>query len=192
MSVSLDMSVLNDKSMVSEVQDKNFDIFNFYSKHKNDSFSIIGKVIYNTLGLFDTIYSKCLSSFLLSVQNGYCKDPAYHNEMHGIDVCHTIFSFIYFSNDFAKKFKFSNIDILALITAGICHDIGHPGFNNNFHLNTLSSYAVSSNDKSVLEFYHAKQATKLLLKDENNITQSLDKQDFLRFRKLFIQRYSSY
>ena len=68
--------------------------------------------------------------------------------MHGIDVCHTIFSFIYFSNDFAKKFKFSNIDILALITAGICHDIGHPGFNNSFHLNTLSSYAVSSNDKS--------------------------------------------
>lgn len=186
-SINLDMSILNNENIVKEVQDKNFDIFNFYNKHKNDSFSIIGKVIYNTLGLFDTIYSKCLSNFLSSVQKGYCKEPAYHNEIHGIDVCHTIFSFIYFSTDFTKKFKFSNIDILALITAGICHDIGHPGFNNNFHLNTLSSYAVSSNDKSVLESYHAKQATKILLKDENNIVQCLDKQDFLRFRKLFIQ-----
>lgn len=83
--------------------------------------------------------------------------------------------------------KFTKLDILALMTAGICHDLGHPGFNNNFHINSLSSYAVTYNDKSVLESYHASESTKILLLPENNILCNMEKSDFKNFRRHFVE-----
>ncbi len=41
------------------------------------------------------------------------------------------------------------IDSLSMLIAGACHDIGHDGLNNNYHVNAITKRAVESNDISV-------------------------------------------
>lgn len=169
-----------------EILTKDFNILNFY-KEAFHPFSTLSKVIIKELDL-DKLINVCnLDSFLTSVKNGYEKAPNYHNEIHGADVFHTLFTYFHFSNDFEETLKFSKISTLTLLLSGLCHDIGHPGLNNNFHINSQSPFALAYNDKSVLESYHASEASKILLEPRNNILDVLDKDDFKAFRKQFIE-----
>jgi hypothetical protein len=164
-----------------------FNIFDFFSTYKNSSFPILSRFILKSLNLYPLINLFNLDSYISAIQDGYSKTPNYHNEIHGVDVAHTLYSFMVFSKDFENTFKFSKLDILSLILSGFCHDLGHPGYNNSFHINSLSTFAVKYNDKSVLENYHASEATRLLLLPENNILDCLEKADFNVFRKHFIE-----
>lgn len=49
------------------------------------------------------------------------------------------------------------LDCMSLIIAAIAHDLGHDGFNNNYHVNAITRRAIDSNDNSVQETYHAVQ-----------------------------------
>ena len=60
------------------------------------------------------------------------------------------------------------------------HDLGHDGVTNQFHINTLSDYAVEYNDVSVLENYHIAYAFKLMRQEDCNWFDELPKK---------IQRY---
>ena len=42
-----------------------------------------------------------------------------------------------------------------MIIAPACHDVGHPGLNNVYMINTGHKHAITYNDRSVLENYHA-------------------------------------
>lgn len=174
------------ESRYSQVFTKDFSILDFYDQYKAESYCLLGRIIYKDLDLVPLIDSTKLNNFLNAIRKGYNEAPHYHNEMHSIDVCHTIFSYITHAYNFEDLLKFTKLEVLALITAAICHDIGHPGFNNNFHINSLSSFAVTYNDKSVLESYHASESTRILLISENNILGKLEKVEFKNFRRHFI------
>ena len=73
----------------------------------------------------------------------------------------------------AKLIELVDIDILAFLIAGSCHDVGHDGFNNAFHVNSVSERAVASNDVSVQESYHAAQTFRTLLQKKNNFLENL-------------------
>jgi hypothetical protein len=51
----------------------------------------------------------------------------------------------------------------------MCHDIGHPGTNNAFQVNTMSDLAITYNDKAVLENFHCSTTFQLLMQPELNI-----------------------
>ena len=169
----------------------NFNIFNFYRDYKEDSFNIISKVVYQNLELINLINIDKFDNFLNTVKSNYLKSPTYHNEINGVDVSLSVFQYIHFSNGVFNKTNMDKISLLALITAALCHDIGHPGFNNNFHLNSLSEYEVNSNGKSPLEFHHAYLANKIVIESENNIFDSIqtnpDKEVYKKFRKMLIE-----
>lgn len=78
------------------------------------------------------------------------------------------------------------LEMFSIITAGLSHDVGHNGYNNAFHINTSSKFAVRYNDKSVLENYHASFLISTLLNNKFNIFQSLNKNDWNRAKKLMI------
>ena len=81
----------------------------------------------------DMINSKKLDSLLSSISSGYHQNVLYHNALHGTDVAHTVAMFIINSN--IEEIAYTNVnDILAIITACLGHDLGHPGLNNNFHM----------------------------------------------------------
>ena len=45
--------------------------------------------------------------------------------------------------------ELEHIDVMSFLIAGICHDFGHDGFTNGYHINANSDRAVRYNDVSV-------------------------------------------
>ena len=43
------------------------------------------------------------------------------------------------NQNLAKYANFGNNDMIALFVAALCHDVGHDGFNNNYHKVTKSA-----------------------------------------------------
>jgi len=84
-----------------------------------------------------------------------------------------------------KLAKLSSIDILSTIIASVCHDYGHDGYNNIYHVNTISDRAIRFSDKAVQENWHAAESFKIINQKETNFLSQLTKEDFRDFRKRF-------
>jgi hypothetical protein len=53
--------------------------------------------------------SKYLRNWLFAVQEGYLEENSYHNQLHGADVCQTLYCMIYnssFSDKLSDKMKY--------------------------------------------------------------------------------------
>lgn len=55
-------------------------------------------------------------------------------------------------------------DVFALLLASIGHDVGHPGVNNDFLIQSQTPLAQLYNDKSVLESFHVMTLFNLMQK----------------------------
>jgi hypothetical protein len=64
---------------------------------------------------------------------------------------------------------------MAYMIAAGCHDLGHLGFNNAYHMEQHDEIAVRYNDHSVLENFHVATTFQILAKDEFNIFSKLSK-----------------
>ncbi|KAI8643860.1 hypothetical protein BD408DRAFT_384967 [Parasitella parasitica] len=98
--------------------------------------------------------------FLVDVDHGYLAN-AYHSFFHAVDVAIVLYHMVC-QYDVASYI--SRIDIAALMIAGLCHDIGHPGKNNNFQVNLKTDLAIRYSNKSVLESYSCTITMDLLTK----------------------------
>jgi hypothetical protein len=47
------------------------------------------------------------------------------------------------------KIQLNKLDALSVLLAAVCHDLGHDGFMNGYHVNTVSRRAIDCNDVSV-------------------------------------------
>lgn len=86
-------------------------------------------------GLNQKIDQSKFLQFIVQVYNKYSRSVEYHNDLHGSDVaqhCH----YILYSQNMAKLAMFEDVDTLSLIVAAFCHDVGHDGFNNKYHVVT--------------------------------------------------------
>lgn len=110
-----------------------------------------------------TLDKRSLSNFLESIKSEYL-DNTYHNWGHALEVaqcCHwatTVMTGRYVSFQ----------DIVALFTAAIGHDVGHPGGTNPFLVRTEHELALIYNDKSPLENMHSHLLFQTLYKPGNN------------------------
>lgn len=57
---------------------------------------------------------------------------------------------------------FTEVDTLSLLVAALCHDVGHDGFNNKFHVVTESERYLMYGASHVQESYHVAETLKLL------------------------------
>lgn len=64
----------------------------------------------------------------LCVHDNYRNNP-FHNFRHCFCVTQMMYSMIWLCG---LQEKFSQMDILVLMTAAICHDLDHPGYNNTY------------------------------------------------------------
>lgn len=62
---------------------------------------------------------------------------------------------------------------MALLVAAVCHDVGHDGHTNAFHVNTQSELAMIYNDTSVLENHHCAMTFSILGKRDCNMFELL-------------------
>ena len=145
--------------------------------------------IFKILGLIDPkiISVKKFPNFLISVSKGYLETTLYHNSLHGADVCHSLFLYITNSN-FEEICQTSILDLLGLIVSATGHDLGHPGYNNNFHVNSNSELAMTYNDISCLENFHISSLFKTIRKDDNNIFENMEINNYKQIRKRIVNQ----
>lgn len=129
------------------------------------------------------INSNLLLAWVTTIAGQYNDANAYHNWMHALDVFHFCYSMLVpgKAGDFL-----TSLDILALLTATIGHDVGHIGFNNAFLINTKHELAIRYNDSSPLENMHASTCFQVLQKPATNFLDSLSEADYKAFRSKVI------
>jgi len=171
-----------------EITQKKFNIFELKKiVGQNNVLPLMGYVIIEALGLKNDkiINVNKLEPFLNSVSSQYLPTTLYHNNMHGADVCHSVS--LYFLNSNAEKiYRTTVLDLLSIIIASLGHDLGHPGLNNNFHINARTELALTYNDNSCLENFHCSKLFNILKKDETNIFDVLSVNEFKDIRKRII------
>lgn len=166
---------------------KDFDMLNYFeSRSGGNAFFSVACTLFNDLRLVEVIRKDKLEAFLNQVRSSYNSGNPYHNEKHGLDVFHS--SFVQYKYGQARELlNLTQLDILAISIAALCHDIGHPGFTNNFHINSISDFALEYNDKSVLENFHISKTFKILLSQNTLIVEKLDHIQFALLRKRIIE-----
>lgn len=105
------------------------------------------------------IKPEVMCNFLRLVESDYRKENPYHNSIHAADVTQTTFSMLQMGGD---QYSSSRLELFSVLLAAVCHDMGHPGKNNSYEINSHSDLAVIYNDSSVLENMHAARACRLL------------------------------
>ncbi|RXN27687.1 cAMP-specific 3, 5 -cyclic phosphodiesterase 4B-like isoform X2 [Labeo rohita] len=122
-------------------------------------------------------------TYMMTLEDHYHADVAYHNSLHAADVAQS--THILLSTP-ALDAVFTDLEILAAIFAAAIHDVDHPGVSNQFLINTNSELALMYNDESVLENHHLAVGFKLLQGENCDIFQNLSKKQRQSLRKMVI------
>eukprot|EP00747_Dinoflagellata_sp_TGD_P217872 gnl/TRDRNA2_/TRDRNA2_90208_c1_seq1.p1 gnl/TRDRNA2_/TRDRNA2_90208_c1~~gnl/TRDRNA2_/TRDRNA2_90208_c1_seq1.p1 ORF type:complete len:455 (-),score=76.21 gnl/TRDRNA2_/TRDRNA2_90208_c1_seq1:141-1325(-) len=115
---------------------------------------------------------------------GTYRDCPFHNWYHGF----AVFQFCYYQlaiSNTARKCLLS-LDIFALLIAALCHDAGHPGYTNQFLIDSENDLALRYNDVSVLENHHASVACQLLRHEETQIVCGMERARQVDLRRITI------
>lgn len=126
-----------------------------------------------------------LTEFYKLVRDEYeILDNPFHNFFHGFSVMHS--TYVLLASTKAAD-AFNALEILSILIASFCHDIGHTGHNNAFEINRVSSLSVIYNDKAVLENHHAALTFKILQQENANILENIPVDLRKSVRKLIIE-----
>ncbi|XP_011527900.1 high affinity cGMP-specific 3',5'-cyclic phosphodiesterase 9A isoform X1 [Homo sapiens] len=137
--------------------------------------------MYHDLGLVRdfSINPVTLRRWLFCVHDNYRNNP-FHNFRHCFCVAQMMYSMVWLCS---LQEKFSQTDILILMTAAICHDLDHPGYNNTYQINARTELAVRYNDISPLENHHCAVAFQILAEPECNIFSNIPPDGFKQIRQ---------
>ncbi|XP_041443622.1 phosphodiesterase 4A S homeolog isoform X2 [Xenopus laevis] len=124
-----------------------------------------------------------LMTYMMTLEDHYHADVAYHNSLHAADVTQS--THVLLSTP-ALDAVFTDLEILAALFAAAIHDVDHPGVSNQFLINTNSELALMYNDESVLENHHLAVGFKLLQEENCDIFQNLPKRQRQMMRKMVI------
>mmetsp|Transcript_22965 Transcript_22965/g.63705 ORF Transcript_22965/g.63705 Transcript_22965/m.63705 type:complete len:541 (-) Transcript_22965:79-1701(-) len=128
-----------------------------------------------------------LLNFLAEIEKLY-KDVHFHNKTHAADVTQSLHSLFQMGGE---KYADGKLETFSMLIAAVIHDVGHPGLNNPFLINSKSDLALVYNDGSVLENMHLSTMFRLII--GNNRDRQLDifenfiEEEFEVARKLIIK-----
>ncbi|XP_045539863.1 cGMP-specific 3',5'-cyclic phosphodiesterase [Papilio machaon] len=114
-----------------------------------------------------------LCRWTLSVKKNY-RPVKYHNWRHALNVAQTMFAML--KTGKMERFM-SDLEILGLLVACLCHDLDHRGTNNAFQTKTESPLAILYST-STMEHHHFDQCVMILNSESNNIFQALSPCDY--------------
>ncbi|KAG7298853.1 hypothetical protein JYU34_017306 [Plutella xylostella] len=146
-----------------------FHSFDFYISDATRA-DMPGLVAYMFLELFPPhLFDRPrMSEFVLTILQTYRPMP-YHNSEHAFCFTHTMYLILRENSGY-----FDEVETIALLIGGLCHDLDHPGVNNNFL--ALTKHPLSQMYRtSTLEYHHYFMAKKII--DEKNILSRLPHED---------------
>ncbi|XP_033019708.1 cAMP-specific 3',5'-cyclic phosphodiesterase 4D isoform X9 [Lacerta agilis] len=174
--------------LAKELEDVNkwgLQVFKIAELSANRPLTVIMYTIFQERELLKTfkIQPDMLITYLMTLEDHYHADVAYHNNIHAADVVQS--THVLLSTP-ALEAVFTDLEILAAIFASAIHDVDHPGVSNQFLINTNSELALMYNDSSVLENHHLAVGFKLLQEENCDIFQNLTKKQRQSLRKMVI------
>ncbi|XP_066563974.1 3',5'-cyclic-AMP phosphodiesterase 4C isoform X2 [Amia ocellicauda] len=175
-------------SLARELDDLNkwgLNIFRVAEFSNNRPLSCIMFAIFQERDLMKTfkIPVDTFITYIMTLEDHYHADVAYHNSLHAADVMQS--THVLLSTP-ALDAVFTDLEILAALFAAAIHDVDHPGVSNQFLINTNSELALMYNDESVLENHHLAVGFKLLQEENCDIFQNLSKRQRQSLRKMVI------
>jgi 3',5'-cyclic-nucleotide phosphodiesterase len=139
---------------------------------------------FSRLHLFDTfsITNERFFRFIFDISRRYKQVP-YHNWTHACDVV----QYVVYEITVAKLDNvFTSLEIFGLVTAAICHDTNHEGFNNIFNVKAQTPYGILFKDMSVMEMHHITQSIPIITSDAINLFKALTPDQTKKTWTLFI------
>ncbi|XP_037553882.1 cAMP-specific 3',5'-cyclic phosphodiesterase 4D [Nematolebias whitei] len=174
--------------LAKEIEDINrwgMDIFKLAEYSGNRPLTVIMYSIFQERDLLKTfkVPINTFITFMMTLEDHYHADVAYHNNIHAADVVQS--THVLLSTP-ALEAVFTDLEIMAALFASAIHDVDHPGVTNQFLINTSSELALMYNDSSVLENHHLAVGFKLLQEENCDIFQNLSKKQKDSLRKMVI------
>uniref|UniRef100_A0A6Q2ZIP4 High affinity cGMP-specific 3',5'-cyclic phosphodiesterase 9A n=1 Tax=Esox lucius TaxID=8010 RepID=A0A6Q2ZIP4_ESOLU len=157
--------------------------FDVWHWEHNEMLSCL-EYMYHDLGLVNEFSMNpiTLKRWLLGIQENYRSNP-FHNFRHCFCVSQMMYGMINLCN-LPEKMTLTDIGIL--MTAAVCHDLDHPGYNNTYQINARTELAVRYNDISPLENHHCAVAFQILSMPECNIFANVEPEAFKQIRQAII------
>jgi hypothetical protein len=155
--------------------------FDFDSVEPN-SYDLAKNVTKHILTQYGTHDHNLYDGFINEVFEKYNNNNHYHNFYHAVNVMHMTYLLLQklnLSNKLTENFK------IAILIAALCHDVGHPGNNNKYEVNSGSQLAIEYNYTSVLENYHCKLTLELIKKYNLDVSIT-NKKDEHQFRQIIV------
>eukprot|EP01105_Mastigella_eilhardi_P014989 TRINITY_DN3405_c0_g1_i7.p1 TRINITY_DN3405_c0_g1~~TRINITY_DN3405_c0_g1_i7.p1 ORF type:complete len:903 (+),score=187.06 TRINITY_DN3405_c0_g1_i7:28-2709(+) len=180
--LDLDMSLLNN---VDEWDFSSVDFVMKCDEGGTNPFSLIGTYCMKHHSVFDSVPGldvPKLRRFMGTAVKMYNDNP-YHNKMHACDVFQAVHWMISVCDSVVQ---FQPMEKFTLLFAAICHDLQHPGLNNNYLIATRDELAINYNDLSCLENFHVSTAFRLLTQASFNFTAQFSLQRWKEFRSMMI------
>ncbi|XP_048377833.1 cAMP-specific 3',5'-cyclic phosphodiesterase 4B-like isoform X3 [Stegostoma tigrinum] len=177
-----------EEALTKELDDLNIwglNIFRVSEFSNNRPLSCIMYAIFQERDLLKTfrIPVDTFLTYIMTLEDHYHADVAYHNSLHAADVTQS--THVLLSTP-ALDAVFTDLETLAALFAAAIHDVDHPGVSNQFLINTNSELALMYNDESVLENHHLAVGFKLLQEENCDIFQNLPKRQRQSLRKMVI------
>jgi len=136
--------------------------FNPYTKDDKELLDIIMSIIREDDTLKNlNISNDVMYNIVADIQAQYFDVP-FHNFRHAymvMQMCYLLMK----ESPLLKKVLNRPEQRLALLLAALCHDVSHPGNNNDFEIRTKSEHAMLYSDQSVLENLHCRVAFETML-----------------------------
>jgi len=117
------------------------------------------------------------SNFFKLVESGYHSGNPYHTALHAADVTQAIAVFV--SQEQIAR-HLTRLELLAVITAAVCHDLDHPGVNEKFLVSTGSH--LFYDNVTTLESHHWQMCLSCFV--DSGLHKSLTPQEFAEYRDL--------
>lgn len=132
-----------------KIQEPDFNIFILEKEVGQESIlATVSSYIFITLGLYSQVHFNNFEKALVEIAKGYIRRNPYHNDLHAADVNQTLFMYLKYGK-IVDKLRLNNLDVASLLTAAIIHDFKHPGYTNQFMINTESDIAIEFNGKLI-------------------------------------------
>jgi len=165
----------------SQIQRWDYDVFS----ESAEQLKMLAIDCFEDRGLFTrfSINIDVFLSFADDIMAGYSTETPYHNYFHAFDVMHV--SYLLVSTCEADAYL-EDFNILSLLVGALAHDIGHDGFNNAYHANTMSELAIMYNSISIMENFSAAFLFRILKKEKSNVLARLPETDLKKMRTRLI------
>ncbi|KAJ4926021.1 hypothetical protein JOQ06_008206 [Pogonophryne albipinna] len=153
---------------------KKFEIYEFHFSDFNcTEMELVkcGVQMYYEVGVVKKfqVPQEALVRFMYSLSKGYRK-ITYHNWRHGFNVGQTMFTLL--TTGLLKRY-YTDLEVMAMITAGFLHDLDHRGTNNLYQVKSGNPMA-KLHGSSILERHHLEMGKFLLADESLNIYQNLN------------------